>query len=441
MHMEQNWRQSQHIEPSGGWLNDPNGLCYADGKYHVFYQYTPEDAEGKGKRCWGHLVSTDDAKSWDHTGIAIRPDIPEDADGVYSGSAVVKDGVIHIFYTGNVEHPERAAYQIHITTEDGQVMGTKHVILSKEDYPEWCTHDVRDPKVWIEGGEWHMVLGARSEDNRGCVLLYEADDPDDWHYVRTLTSGDMGYMWECPDMFEIDGQKFLGVSPQGLAHEEYRNQNVYSSGYFRMENGELMQFEEYDRGFDFYAPQTFVNEYDERILFAWMGIGDIPYTNPTVEQGRQHCLTIPRKLSLTDDGHIRQWPVIHHELYGQMEEVAGSAVKDVQLPCDIIAVIEDDKYSIDIGGAAVRYSDGELILDLTAEGVGCGRTIRKAQVDKLTDLRIIVDRSSIEIFACGGRTVMSTRFYPADSTIGIRSEGGGFIVRNISEMEVRGFEW
>jgi beta-fructofuranosidase len=247
-------------------------------------------------------------------------------------------------------------------------------------------------------------------------------------------------MWECPDMFELGGQTFLGVSPQGLEHEEYRYQNVYSSGFFRMDDGELKDFIEYDYGFDFYAPQTFVNEYGERILIGWMGIGDIPYTNPTAEKGWQHCLTIPRKLSVTDDGALRQWPVIHHELYGSMEEVRDGEEKKIKLPCDIVAVIESDPYTLKIDGAAISYDGNELVLDLSHGDVGQGRTVRKVKTGKHKNLRIIADRSSLEVFISGGRYVMSTRFYPSDDEVQISAKGGGFIVRDISRMEINGFE-
>ena len=435
--MSNKWRQKIHLEPEHGWINDPNGLCYKDGKYHVFFQYTPEDADGNGKRCWGHFESVDDAKTWTYTGIAVKPDIPEDKDGVFSGSAVVEGDEIHLFYTGNVSEPGREANQIHVITKDGRTIGEKSVILRQSDYPDSCTYDVRDPKVWIENGKWKMVLGARTNDNKGCVLLYEAENPDNWGFVKKISEDDCGYMWECPDIFSIDGHKFLSVSPQGLKHEEYRNQNVYSSGYFKLKDGQIEGFEEFDYGFDFYAPQTFVNEYDERILIAWMGMGDAEYTNPTAQLGWQHCLTIPRKLSLTDDGHLRQWPVINHDLYGRLIENEPGREKFADLPCDIVAMIDSDEYEIRIDNADIRYKDGVLIFELIKGDIGKGRDAREALIGELKDLRIIVDTSSIEIFINGGRYVMSSRFYPASDKLRLISHGGGFLLRQIRTMEVK----
>ena len=273
--MAQNWRQSIHLEPQAGWLNDPNGLCFSDGKYHVYFQYSPDSPKGARRKCWGHFESSDDGKSWEYTGIVMEPDIPEDRSGVYSGCAVVKDGILHIFYTGNVKLPGdhdyvtsgREANQIYVTSKDGRTVSSKKIILRNSDYPEYCSCHVRDPKVWIENGVWKMVLGARTLENKGCVLYYEADDPENWHYVQTLSIEDFGYMWECPDQFTVGDKVFLGISPQGLPHEEFHHQNVYSSGYFKKSGDALSDFEEFDYGFDFYAPQTFLDRNGETVEY------------------------------------------------------------------------------------------------------------------------------------------------------------------------------
>ena len=311
------WRQKLHIEPPRGWLNDPNGLCFFKGKYHVWFQYTEDSADGNGLRSWGHYESSD-MLSWKFAGTSLYPDTASDATGVFSGSAVVNGDKLELFYTGNVEHEGdhdyitsgREANQIHVTTTDARQMGAKNVILRNSDYPDYCSCHVRDPKVTCENGVWRMVLGARTLENEGCVLIYEGTSPDEFKFIKKLSVSDFGYMWECPDMFELGGNTYLSVSPQGVVYGEFEFQNLFSSGYFRVDGDKLSHFEEFDHGFDFYAPQTFKAPDGRRILIGWMGIGNgSGYTNPTIDLGWQHCLTIPRELTADADGVILQNPI------------------------------------------------------------------------------------------------------------------------------------
>jgi beta-fructofuranosidase len=96
------WRQRFHIEPPDGWLNDPNGLSFYKGEYHVYFQYSPIAADGHTPRGWGHYHGAD-LMHMAYDKAVMMPDIPEDSHGVYSGSAIENDGVLHIFYTGNVK--------------------------------------------------------------------------------------------------------------------------------------------------------------------------------------------------------------------------------------------------------------------------------------------------------------------------------------------------
>ena len=243
-------------------------------------------------------------------------------------------------------------------------------------------------------------------------------------------------MWECPDLFTVEGSVFLGVSPQGLPHEEFRFQNAFSSGYFRVDGDTLSDFEEFDYGFDFYAPQTFVDKNGDRILIGWMGIGDSSYTNPTVAYGRQHCLTLPRRLSLAPDGSIRQEPVIHPDFLGKTEIIEAGQTKATALPCDITIPSVSGEFLLKIDDVQIRYDESVLILDLEHAASGYGRKIRKVMTGPISDLRVICDRSSIEVFADRGRYVMSTRFYPEEKEIEI-SGSCKLQYRAIGEMIIR----
>ncbi len=436
------WRQGLHLEPPHGWLNDPNGLCYFNGHYHVYFQYGPENANGNGQKCWGHYQSAD-LLDWEFTGTVFFPDIPEDKDGVYSGSAIVCGNALHIFYTGNVKeegdhdyiYSGRGANVIHVVTTDGVTMGQKQVVLRNSDYPSFCSCHVRDPKVWKENDIWHMVLGARTRSDKGCVLHYISENLSDWIYKETLSASDFGYMWECPDMFTVDSHRFLSVSPQGLPHEETRYQNVYSSGYFQFDES-LDNFSEWDFGFDFYAPQTFEAPDGRRILIGWMGIGDIPYKNPTEALGYQHCLTLPREISLDHDGRLCQKPFREFDNLRDEKEVYTSGQSWMQsLPFELTGEI-NGPFSISLDDVCELSWDGHVAeLKFTNDTAGQGRDNRKAVLENCRDIRIIADHSSLEIFLDGGKCVFSTRMYPAEDIISVRIDGLDAAVYSLKSMK------
>lgn len=437
------WRQALHLEPPCGWLNDPNGLCFFGGYYHVYFQYSPDSADGSGKKCWGHYRSPDMLK-WEFTGTVLFPDTAEDKDGVYSGCAVVCDDILHIFYTGNVKEDGdhdyirsgRGANVIHVTTKDGINMSPKEILLRNSDYPDFCSCHVRDPKVWNKDGKWHMVLGARTLDDKGCVLFYTSDDLVNWEYSKCDSIPDFGYMWECPDLFELNGHKYLSVSPQGLEHGETKYQNVYQSGYFRYDKG-LKSFIEWDMGFDFYAPQTFEAPDGRRIIIGWMGIGDIPYSNPTFPLGYQHCLTLPREITADKDGTLLQNPV--RELLALRQEKQtlknGETIKTV-LPIELTADVQDS-FSVTLGNALCLNWDGSIFeMRFTDESFGGGRTVRKAVLSRCSDIRIIADKSSVEIYLDGGRTFLSSRMYPDTDEISVSAQGIDAEIFTLKGMEV-----
>ncbi len=437
------WRQGLRLEPPQGWLNDPNGLCYFDGYYHVYFQYAPDNADGSGKKCWGHYRSPDMLK-WEFTGTVLFPDTPDDKDGVYSGSAVVCGDILHIFYTGNVKEDGdhdyitsgRGANIIHVTSADGVTMSAKKTVLRNSDYPDFCSCHVRDPKVWLENGVWRMVLGARTLDNKGCVLFYSSRDLENWRYDGTVSTPEFGYMWECPDLLDFDGHGYLSVSPQGLEHGDMKYQNVYQSGYFRCEN-ELKNFTEWDIGFDFYAPQTFTAPDGRRILIGWLGIGDIPYSNPTVPLGYQHCLTVPREITVDSDGSLLQNPI--RELLslrgGKMSISDGERVETL-LPFDLTAEVIGS-FEITLCGALTMSWDGNIFeLRFHNEKFGGGRTVRKVALGKCSDIRIIADKSSVEIYLDDGKTVLSSRMYPESDKVGLTVKRLNAELFTLKEMEV-----
>ena len=441
--MKNDWRQKLHLEPFKGWLNDPNGLSFYNGMYHVYFQYCPDNAYGKGDKCWGHFQSPD-LLYWEFTGTVLTPDIDADRNGVYSGCGIVKDGELYLFYTGNVKHPGdydyisdgREANQIYVSTKDGHNMSKKTVILGNYDYPKYCSCHVRDPKVWEENGKYKMVLGARKHDDTGCALVYTTTGTDfsgEWFFEKEIYTPNFGYMWECPDIFSLGGKKYLSISPQGLEHTEFEHQNVYSSGYF---DESMTEFIEWDYGFDFYAPQTFETPDGRRLLIGWMGIGDIPYTNPTAEKGWQHCLTMPREISVDGYGRLVQRPFKElNTLRREKMSFSSGDVLKTDLPFELFALVDND-FDIRFGFLEMRLKNGVFTLEFTDEKAGCGRTKRNVKLLQCMDIRIIADTSSMEVYLNCGQRVMSTRFYPQSTEVDIRVNGLDGLVYTLDGMEV-----
>ena len=216
------WQPRLHIAPPVGWLNDPNGLCQYQGLYHAFYQYSPFDAAG-GLKFWAHCTSKD-LLHWNFEGVALAPDESFDCHGVYSGSALAEEGQLTLYYTGNVkqtgEHDYvrtgRESNTVCVTSRDGIHFGEKKLLMRNENYPADLTCHVRDPKVWKEDGRYYMVQGARTAEDKGVVLLFESADGLNWKSLsRMETEKAFGYMWECPDLYKIDGRTVLSITPQG----------------------------------------------------------------------------------------------------------------------------------------------------------------------------------------------------------------------------------
>lgn len=433
------WRLDFHLMPPAGWLNDPNGLCYFRGEYHVFYQYSPFNPNG-GIKFWGHYKSRD-LLSWEQCPVMLYSDQAFDVHGAYSGSALCEEDGLYLYYTGNIKHGGDYDYildgrennTILAYSPDGVHLGWKRLLMGYRDYPAGMTRHVRDPKVWKQDGKYYMVLGARDTGHAGAVLVYESEDKTQWKHVNTLrTPEPFGYMWECPDLFEMDGQWFLAVSPQGVEEKGPGLENVYASGYFPLSGdfrGEysLGEFVPFDFGFDFYAPQTF-SDGKRRIQIGWMGMPDAEYRNPTVEQGWQHCLTVPRELEQRG-GRLLLRPVRELEsLREPPQEYLFAGERTIDLPCisDILITCAD-ALSLDLSGVSLNAADGKLTLTVREDGYG--RETRTAPVKELRNLRILADTSALEIFVNDGEAVLCVRWYPKEErrTLVLRGRGRAVI--------------
>lgn len=461
-----------HLTPDTGWLNDPNGLCQKDGIYHIYYQYDPFDCAGELK-LWGHYT-TENFVEYHACEPVLFPDSEADRHGVYSGSAFIEDGQIHFFYTGNVKYFDRSDYDyvtkgrgsntIHVSGSDGFHFSEKEVLMTTEDYPDDMSCHVRDPKILKRGGAYYMVLGARDLDGRGLVLLYRSSDLKRWEYYnRIVPDVPFGYMWECPDLFELDGHLLLLCCPQGVKPADVDYQNVHQCVVMELdydfEKNEyrlqpVKDVRQMDRGCDFYAPQTFCDESGRRILIGWMGIPDAAYTNPTVENGWQHALTLPRQLHFRD-GRLIQEPLKELEALRLSKDEflfpasfpSGTDANPIDAACappdralGSIEPVSDSSlcyeaklrfeqcgwmnltlrrgvklfYQKERSGSSREPAHETGLLTLELGEAGSGRPARSVRIDGLRELRIYSDTSSLEIFVNGGEEVFTTRVYEAE---------------------------
>lgn len=434
------WRPQIHIAPPAGWLNDPNGLCQYKGIYHAFYQLAYFQPEG-GLKFWGHCTSRD-LLHWEFQGVPLCPDQPFDCHGVYSGSALTEEDRMYLFYTGNVKlsgdydyvNTGRESNTVMAESRDGMHFAAKELLMTNADYPEDLTGHVRDPKVWKQDGRYYMLQGARTKKNEGTVLLFSSEDKRNWKYLhRFRMEKPFGYMWECPDLYEVDGYSVLSVSPQGIEQEGLRYANRYQSGTcfldgdFR-ETGLAGEFRELDGGFDFYAPQTFLADDGRRIQIGWMGMPEMEHIhrNHTLAGGWQNILTIPRELSVRD-GVLCQNPVRELEEWWNEEIRIQGAFSGAVMPCcelDLKTGCGDVKVVLS-GGLTLRCrrEEGIFWMEFTDPFLGGGRDIRGRQIEELTDMRILIDVSSAEVFLNGGKEVFSTRFYPKSGQYHVKIEG------------------
>lgn len=443
-----------HLAPEYGWMNDPNGFGIYRNEYHLFYQYYPNSSLEPGIAHWGHAKSGD-LFNWVHLPIAMYPDQPYDKTGVFSGSAIVENDTMYLFYTGNVNHPgenpDHEQHQCLATNEDNS--DTDFVKYSKNPIIQGNEHqpNFRDPKVWKHKGAFYMVLGNSFQNNTlGRVLLYRSTDKITWNQVSVLheSNGTLGYMWECPDFFELNGYYVLLFSPQGVAPQGDKYRNLYQVGYFvgtfdyeTYKFNALTEFMELDHGHDFYATQTMVIR-NSRILVAWFDMWDQNY--PEGPDGFTGCMTIPRKLILSKKLILIQKPVLEiRQNRGRVLRLGNaSGGESITLPDKAgevaLRAARDENVEVVIKGG---NSTVTITYDSTNETITLNRGgndgIRRTQWQPQGDVNwyIYVDASTIELFTRDGKVTFSSRFFPdGPITVGL-GENTNAIIFIVIEMQ------
>ncbi|RBP99076.1 glycoside hydrolase family 32 protein [Bifidobacterium xylocopae] len=445
------WYPLDHIASDGGWINDPNGLCYFKGRYHAFYQLHPYGTQW-GPMHWGH-VSSADLVTWRREPLAMAPSFEAEKDGVFSGSAVVSDdGKLVIYYTGHRwrngvnEDEGNLQEQCMAVSDDGVHFEKKGVVVPCPD--DRILH-FRDPKVWKQGDEWRMVFGVSTPEHKGEIWMYRSDDMVNWTFDRPIyrhPDPDV-FMLECPDMFPLGDKWVICYSAMGLEPKGFQARNHNNAGYVIGSwepGGDFHQetdFHLWDDGHNYYAPQTFQAPDGRRLVFGWMA----PFTQPIPMEDDGWCgqFTLPREVTLAED-HLRTRPIREFAELDKDKRDFGPIELGVNESRDLVsdALTADIQMDIDLSSSQaeriglelhrtpngdhtlVCYDDQleRVVIDRHCNTYG-DRGYRTAPVDKSAGslkLRIIVDRGSIEVYVNDGLEVMSSYSFPADGPRAIR---------------------
>lgn len=420
-------RPRYHISPEHGFLNDPNGLAQFRGKYHVFYQWLP-DVVPQGNKQWRHCIS-DDLVHWTDEGSTLQPKEWYEKNGCYSGSGIATEDAYFLFYTGNVRDAEggRETYQCVAVSDDGKSFRKKGPVIY---LPDGYTAHFRDPKVWKKNDRWWMVVGAQTKELKGNVAIFESNDLKKWDYRGNLldTSMEWGYMCECPDVMDIEGQQFLVVSCQketGCKGIVFSGRMDYAEAKFQLQDeGNLL-----DEGLDFYAPQSFVDESGRCILIGWLGAGELEYqmSQPTVEEGWLHALTIPRELFI-QNGKLHQRPVKEFERIRRHErviEAEGYTFIDQETwSVELLAErLSSQKISFNFGNVLKIYFDNNNLLIQRKHWNMKGYDEVQVEISELENIQVFLDQSTAEIFVNNGEKVFTFKaFFTDEKGIEIESE-------------------
>ena len=442
-------RNILHLRAPGNWMNDPNGFIYYKGKYHLFYQYFPY-APVWGTMHWGHAVS-EDLVHWEHLGIALFPTKAYDQNGVFSGSAIDKDGRLHLYYSA-VRYLETDAENIHVAPND-HYETSQAMIVSEDGYhfDNWKDKrkiipvvmdeetanraHTRDPKVWKDGEHYYMVLGSTYKEQGGRVLFYRSKDAVEWEDVNQCRSSSFGRILECPDLFEANGEYVFIGSPMSVTEDglEYAHQAMctladYDASTCEMTLKRKMQL--IDHGMDLYAPQTNIDRDGRRVMIAWMRMPkevENPESLPwrgmmclprviEVENG-QICFRVHPEVEKYFDKEAEQLPdeihPSHNDIPVQMYYPEGSYDIPCPMPYRLKAVLKEGQ-ELHIGGYRLWIEDDRVRADRSRVYKGIEGYRLTGSTPKLGgryELDIFVDHNLIETFVNGGQYVLSHVVY------------------------------
>nr|XP_026490795.1 uncharacterized protein LOC113396927 [Vanessa tameamea] len=436
--LKKKYRPIYHITAPEGWISNPTGFIYYKRQYHIFFQYHPYDGAWDHVS-WGHAVS-DNLIDWIHFPTALMPKDHYDRHGCLAGCALVDKNLLTLFYTGNVLSGYESFQTQNVAISDDGMFFQKYLFnpIIRESPSE--IGEFRNPKVWRSRNMWYMIVGTTSRERNGQLVLYTSRDMFNWVLNGTLVNsyGDMGNMWENPDLFELDGYHVLIISVQGIEADGWKFINVYQTGYilghfnyvknqFDDMEVSIATFNQLDYGHDFYTVKTMRANDGRRLLIGWLGMWESEFIESAF--GWASMLTMVRELRINKNGRILMKPI--DEIIQLREELIENAWYK---PGEFFQA-ESHSFELLVNSTSV-FSDVELIFEwkfgrfiigyfaehgyisVDRGGIDGVRRAYWSPVDHV-HLRIFVDSSSIEVFCGDGDAVFSSRIYPSNICVRI----------------------
>ena len=414
------FRSIYHHTPIYGWMNDPNGMFYKDGVWHLYYQYNPYGSQWENMT-WAHSTSTD-LIHWKNHGEVIQPDA---LGTIFSGSSVVdkentagfgKDAVVAFYTSAGAAQTQSIAY----STDNGETF-KKYVnnpILTS-DVP-----DFRDPNVfWNEEvKQWNLILAAGQQMN-----IYSSKNLKDWKYESSFGEGygNHGGVWECPDLLKM-GDKWVLIcninpgGPFGGSATQYFVGSFDGHKFTCESKPEVTKWMDY--GKDHYATVSFSNAPDGRIVvLPWMS--NWQYANQVPTQQFRSANGLPRDLGLysyngEDYVSVKPSPEVfaafEKKPSGRLQPAAYIEVTNIKSNASI--VLSNDK-----GERVTMVYDGKnttFSMDRTESGVTDFHSDFKAKTvapanGVIKSMQIFIDRCSIEAFDTEGKVAMTNLVFPS----------------------------
>lgn len=294
-------RPQFHFLPAANWMNDPNGPIYWNGQYHLFCQYNPNGAFW-GDMHWAHGVSPD-MVHWKHLPVALAPTPGgPDADGCFTGTALVDRGRVHLLYTGI-----RPAESQCLAVADDAELKTwtklpQPLIAAPPSGVE--VNGFRDPSPWRQGDWWYTVLGSGIAGRGGAILLYRSRDLRQWEFLHILAQRepaelgpvDPWEVWECPELFPLGDRHVLIYSTLGRVYWQSGRLDAETMRFHGDQSGIL------DYG-SYYAAKTQLDQRGDRIVWGW--VEETRPAEASKKAGWAGLMSLPRVLALGPDGRLR----------------------------------------------------------------------------------------------------------------------------------------